>query len=150
MSLEANQIEAGHNILAALFAWLTCAGFVTLPDTFTSLQNSTALGANPGGQIVQEAVRNLQLLPLAAVPSTRLQCQQIKEPYGLSAQARRASSFTETGSNSHSKDAKPFARTGGDGGGSSRESSANSISEADELTRYQFCTSHRETAIGST
>ncbi|KAI1439372.1 hypothetical protein F5Y02DRAFT_405892 [Annulohypoxylon stygium] len=65
MSVEVNQIEAGHNILAALFAWLTCAGFVTLPDIFTSFQNSTALGTNPGGQIVQEAVRNLRLLPLA-------------------------------------------------------------------------------------
>ncbi|KAI1382559.1 uncharacterized protein F4822DRAFT_439307 [Hypoxylon trugodes] len=65
MSVEANQIKARYNILAGLFAWITCAGFITLPNTFTSLQNSSTLAANPGGRAIQQTIKNLSLLPLA-------------------------------------------------------------------------------------
>jgi hypothetical protein len=63
MSVDANKIPAINNVLAGLSSWITCAGFVTLPNTFTSLRNSSSLEENVGGRIVQDAIRNLQLLP---------------------------------------------------------------------------------------
>ncbi|KAI1382512.1 uncharacterized protein F4822DRAFT_423538 [Hypoxylon trugodes] len=53
MSVKVNQIKARYNILAGLFDWITCAGFITLPNTFTSLQNLSTLAANPGGRVIQ-------------------------------------------------------------------------------------------------
>lgn len=65
MSVDANQVNIRYNFFAALFAWLTLAGFITLPNTFTSLQDSSVLGASKSGQLVQSAVRNVGLLPFA-------------------------------------------------------------------------------------
>jgi hypothetical protein len=67
MCVDANQIKKRYNIAAAVFAWLTLAGFVTLPNTFTSLQGSSFLTEKAGGRVVQTTVSNIQLLPLASV-----------------------------------------------------------------------------------
>jgi hypothetical protein len=48
-------------------SWLTLAGYVVLPNTFTSLGNSSSLDGTAGGKAIQDAVRNVQLLPLAGV-----------------------------------------------------------------------------------
>ena len=67
MSVEANEVKAHFNILAGFFAWITLAGFITLPNTFTSLQASEGLAAIKAGEIVQKKVQNIPLLPLAGV-----------------------------------------------------------------------------------
>ena len=67
MSVQANQIQTRYSILAGLFAWITLAGFITLPNTFTTIQTSNSLSGNEGGKMVQETVRNLQLLPFAGI-----------------------------------------------------------------------------------
>ena len=67
MSVEANEIGTRYSVLAGVFAWITLAGFITLPNTFTSLGSSNALQNYKGGKIVQDTVRNLPLLPVAGV-----------------------------------------------------------------------------------
>ncbi|KAH7111109.1 hypothetical protein B0J11DRAFT_447671 [Dendryphion nanum] len=67
MSIKANQAQQRYNIFAGLFAWLTLAGYVVFPNTFTSLRSSDSLSGSKGGQIIQETVRNVQLLPLAGL-----------------------------------------------------------------------------------
>lgn len=67
MSVEANEIRTRYSILAGLFAWVTLAGFITLPNTFTSLQASNGLKDYKSGEYVQDAIRNLPLLPFAGI-----------------------------------------------------------------------------------
>lgn len=67
MSVKANQARRRYNICAGFFAWLTLAGYVVFPNTFTSLQRSDSLKDSKGGEIIQESVRNVQLLPLAGL-----------------------------------------------------------------------------------
>ncbi|KAH6705899.1 PHO85 cyclin-1 [Verticillium dahliae] len=67
MSIRSNQIPTRYNVLAAICAWITLAGFIVLPNTFTSIEKSESLGRHYGGQALQETVRNVQLLPLAGV-----------------------------------------------------------------------------------
>ncbi|KAH7363593.1 hypothetical protein B0T11DRAFT_329545 [Plectosphaerella cucumerina] len=67
MSIKSNQIPTQYNALAAVCAWITLAGFIVLPNTFTSIERSEKLGQHQGGKALQEAVRNVQLLPLAGV-----------------------------------------------------------------------------------
>jgi hypothetical protein len=67
MSVKANQARQRYNICAGFFAWLTLAGYVVFPNTFTSLQSSDSLKGSKEGQIIQETVRNVQLLPLAGL-----------------------------------------------------------------------------------
>ena len=67
MCTQANKVPIVDNMLAALFSWLTLAGFVVLPATFTSLKHSTTLSSSKGGEIVQKTVQNLPLLPVAVV-----------------------------------------------------------------------------------
>jgi hypothetical protein len=67
MCTKANKVPSIYNILAALFSWLTLAGFVVLPGTFTSLKHSTTLSSSKGGEIVQKTVQNVPLLPMAGV-----------------------------------------------------------------------------------
>jgi hypothetical protein len=55
------------NLFAAIFSWLTLAGFIVLPGTFTSLAKSESLGDSKGGIVVQDAVRNIPLLAVAVV-----------------------------------------------------------------------------------
>ncbi|EXJ56212.1 uncharacterized protein A1O5_12668 [Cladophialophora psammophila CBS 110553] len=67
MSLQAIEAPKRDNLLAAVFSWITLAGFIFLPGTFTSLKNSDTLGESKSGQAVQGAVQNIPLLPLAGV-----------------------------------------------------------------------------------
>lgn len=67
MCTQANKVPSIYNILAALFSWLTLAGFVVLPGTFTSLKHSTTLNSSKGGEIVQKTVQNAPLLPMVGV-----------------------------------------------------------------------------------
>lgn len=66
MCTQANHVNGWYNFFAALFAWLTLAGYVVFPNTFTSLKASTTLGESQGGKIVQKAVQNIPLVPVAA------------------------------------------------------------------------------------
>ena len=50
--------KARHNY-ANLFAWLVLAGYVMLPNTFTSLEASKDLSSS--GKLVQNTVQNVQL-----------------------------------------------------------------------------------------
>jgi hypothetical protein len=67
MSLQANEAPRLDNLLAAVYSWITLAGFIVLPGTFTSLGNSESLGDIKGGKLVQDAVHNIPLLPLAGI-----------------------------------------------------------------------------------
>ena len=57
MTLEANEVSARTNMLATLYSWLTLAGFVVFPGTFSSLTSSTRLGNNKSGKLDQDAVK---------------------------------------------------------------------------------------------
>jgi hypothetical protein len=61
---EATQAPAWDNIRAAFFSWLTLAGYIVFPGTFTSLQTSQALAGNSTGKFILEAVKT-SLLPIA-------------------------------------------------------------------------------------
>lgn len=67
MSIQANQVPVFFDICAGFASWLTLAGFIVLPATFTSLKTSKNFSGFAGGKEVQEVVRNLELLPLAAI-----------------------------------------------------------------------------------
>jgi cytochrome bd-type quinol oxidase subunit 2 len=67
MSVQANQVQTRYGILAAFFAWITLAGYVVLPATFTSIQNTNKLEGNAGGRHIQHAVQNIPVLPLASI-----------------------------------------------------------------------------------
>ncbi|KAF3031688.1 hypothetical protein E8E12_000490 [Didymella heteroderae] len=67
MSIQANQMPALYDICAGVFAWITLAGYVVLPNTFTSLQTAHSLDGTVGGKAIQDTVRNVQILPLAGV-----------------------------------------------------------------------------------
>ena len=67
MAVQANQAQRRYDICAGICSWLTLAGYVVLPNTFTSLGNSSSLHGTAGGKAIQDAVRNVQLLPLAGV-----------------------------------------------------------------------------------
>lgn len=63
---QATQAPTWDNVRAALFSWLTLAGFVVFPGTFTSLKTSQTLASNSSGKIIQDAVKNVHsLLPIA-------------------------------------------------------------------------------------
>lgn len=67
MSIRANQARTTFNICAGVLAWLTLAGYVVLPNTFTSIQKSSTLDKSKGGRIIQDTVHNIQLLPFASI-----------------------------------------------------------------------------------
>lgn len=67
MSIQANQVPIIFDICAGFSSWLTLAGFVVLPATFTSLKTSKTLTGVAGGREIQEIVRNVELLPIAAI-----------------------------------------------------------------------------------
>ena len=67
MFFQANAIPTRYNIFAALSSWLTLAGFIVVPRTFTSLRDSETLANNRGGKVLQNTVQNLPLLPVAGV-----------------------------------------------------------------------------------
>lgn len=67
MSIQANQVPLIFDILAGVSSWLTLAGYLVLPNTFTSLGRSNGLNSTASGKAVQNAVQNVPLLPAAAV-----------------------------------------------------------------------------------
>lgn len=67
MSIQANQVPVIFDICASFASWLFLAGFIVLPATFTSLKNLKGLGSVSGGKEIQDAVQNLELLPVAAI-----------------------------------------------------------------------------------
>lgn len=67
MCTQSHQARNRYTIGAALFSWLILAGYLVLPNTFTSLQSSKTLSGSKGGQLLQSTVRNVQLLPFAGV-----------------------------------------------------------------------------------
>ena len=67
MCTQSNQARKRYTIGAALFSWLILAGYLVLPNTFTSLQSSKTLSESKGGQLLQSTVHNVKLLPFAGV-----------------------------------------------------------------------------------
>ena len=57
------------NVVATACGWLTLAGFMSFPNTFTSFTDSQKLSESKGGRMVQETVRNIPLLIIASVVS---------------------------------------------------------------------------------
>jgi hypothetical protein len=66
-AVEALQASNWHNLYAAFFSWLTLAGYVVFPGAFTSLKSSQILASNSSGKVIQDAVRNIGLLPIAII-----------------------------------------------------------------------------------
>ena len=56
-STQANQAPTWDNIRAAFFSWLTLAGYVVFPGTFTSLKTSQTLAGSTGGRIIQYTLK---------------------------------------------------------------------------------------------
>lgn len=54
-----------YELSAGIFAWITLAGFVVLPTTFTALQGATELERVISADIVQDVIQNIELLKLA-------------------------------------------------------------------------------------
>jgi hypothetical protein len=68
MILDLDNVPRLYNILAGFFSWLLLAGYIVLPGTFASIQNSRTLanGAGKAGKLVVKAVQNAPLLYVAA------------------------------------------------------------------------------------
>lgn len=66
MVLQSNEIPIHYNCAAAAASWTVLAGFFIFPGTFTSLKRSEVLAHSQGGRVVQNAVQNIPLLPLAS------------------------------------------------------------------------------------
>ena len=67
MSVQAIEAPKLDNLLAAIFSWITLAGFIVLPGTFTSLETSNRLGSSTGGKFVQDTVKNIPILVIGVV-----------------------------------------------------------------------------------
>jgi hypothetical protein len=67
MSVKANRARTRYNFWAIFFGWLTLAGYVVLPNTFTSLKASESFNDSASGKFVLKTVQNMQLLPLAGL-----------------------------------------------------------------------------------
>jgi hypothetical protein len=65
MLVQANQVQKRYEFGAAFSAWISLAGYVVLPNTFTSLKNASSLNKTASGKIVQEAVQHVELLKIA-------------------------------------------------------------------------------------
>jgi hypothetical protein len=68
-SIQANEAPTWDNYRAALFSWLTLAGYVVFPGTFTSLKTSQTLASNNSRKVIQDAVKNVPLLPIVILCS---------------------------------------------------------------------------------
>jgi hypothetical protein len=67
LSVQAIEAPKLDDPLAAVFSWITLAGFIVLPGTFTSLETSDRLGHSTSGKWVQDAVKNIPLLAFGIV-----------------------------------------------------------------------------------
>lgn len=66
MVLESNDVSLRSNILAALCSWLLLAGFMVFPGTFGSIGRTGLFGSSQSGRLVQNIIRNMPLLWVAA------------------------------------------------------------------------------------
>ena len=53
------------NICAAIFAWLTLAGFVVIPGAFTSFSQSEMIGETVSGRLFQHVIARAPILYVA-------------------------------------------------------------------------------------
>ncbi|KAK9342183.1 hypothetical protein V1522DRAFT_440656 [Lipomyces starkeyi] len=53
-AVQANDAPLWDSVRAAFFSWLTLAGYVVFPGTFTSLKSSQTLAASNGGRFIQQ------------------------------------------------------------------------------------------------
>lgn len=65
MVVEAHEIPFQYNLAASAASWTILAGFFIFPGTFTSLASSKVLQNSDEGRMVQDAIQNASLLPLA-------------------------------------------------------------------------------------
>src|SRR5436190_2951567 len=65
MSIQANRSGKWYKAGAWFCSWLILAGYLVLPNTFTSLKALNVLGESKGGQILQSTVQNVPLLYVA-------------------------------------------------------------------------------------
>lgn len=59
MAVEANEVSTKDNMLVAFWSWLTLAGFVLFPGTFTSLEQSGSFENNKAGKVVLHTIKNV-------------------------------------------------------------------------------------------
>lgn len=69
MCVEAYSASWPFTVSALGCGWLILAGFITFPNTFTSVTHSQTLKSTQGGRLVQQTVRNVPLLAVASVMS---------------------------------------------------------------------------------
>ncbi len=62
LSAQALSSRKRDGFRAAIFAWLTLAGYVVLPAAFTTIESSHDLGKNPAGKFLQTSIRNVDLI----------------------------------------------------------------------------------------
>lgn len=67
MSVEANEAPIFDSVCASISSWITLAGYLVLPGTFTKITDSTGLRQTQEGRLVQSVVKNTPLLPLSIV-----------------------------------------------------------------------------------
>ncbi|KAK9782733.1 hypothetical protein AB5N19_09316 [Seiridium cardinale] len=70
MLLNLDTIPRMHNIYASFFTWITLAGYVVFPATFTSirdLSDNPDVQANAAANTVLDHVKNVPLLVIAAI-----------------------------------------------------------------------------------
>ncbi|KAH8653974.1 hypothetical protein BGZ60DRAFT_460367 [Tricladium varicosporioides] len=60
-TIQANDAPIWDNLLAAFFSWLTLAGYVVFPGTFTSLEHSQTLTSSNSGKFIQQTVKKALL-----------------------------------------------------------------------------------------
>jgi hypothetical protein len=66
-TVQANDAPLWDSVRAAFFSWLTLAGYVVFPGTFTSLKSSQTLAASNGGKFIQQTVKNVPLAVIAGL-----------------------------------------------------------------------------------
>jgi hypothetical protein len=65
MCVDANDIPRSSNWFTGFCSWLTLAGFVFFPGTFTSLSKSQEVAETEAGRDLQKAIINVPLLYVA-------------------------------------------------------------------------------------
>jgi hypothetical protein len=65
ITLQANKAPTKDNILAGLFSWITLAGYIVFPDSFTSLKKLNSLNDSKSSRVIKDAVQYILLLLIA-------------------------------------------------------------------------------------
>lgn len=63
--MEADGVGWWWNVPTSLLGWITLAGFLVFPSTFTSLQESDSIGESKGGRALQDAIKRIPLFGVA-------------------------------------------------------------------------------------